>query len=108
MQFIWVYVDDMVGKGAGFGLVLEIIFYNSISLIPWALPIAILISSVMVMGNLGERYELASLKSAGISLIRVMIPMLYFVIGVTFFSFFSVVLLIFVSAIKFIAYMLFA
>mgnify|MGYP002853196669 CR=1 FL=1 len=89
MQFIWVYVDDMVGKGAGFGLVLEIIFYNSISLIPWALPIAILISSVMVMGNLGERYELASLKSAGISLIRVMIPMLYFVIGVTFFSFFS-------------------
>lgn len=89
MQFIWVYVDDMVGKGAGFGLVLEIILYNSISLIPWALPIAILISSVMVMGNLGERYELASLKSAGISLIRVMLPMLYFAIGVTFFSFFS-------------------
>ena len=89
MQFIWVYVDDMVGKGAGFGLVLEIIFYNSISLIPWALPIAILISSVMVMGNLGERYELASLKSAGVSLIRVMLPMLYFAIGVTFFSFFS-------------------
>jgi len=89
MQFIWVYVDDMVGKGAGFGLVLEIILYNSISLIPWALPIAILISSVMVMGNLGERYELASLKSAGISLIRVILPMLYFSIGVTFFSFFS-------------------
>ncbi|MFK8008717.1 MAG: LptF/LptG family permease [Saprospiraceae bacterium] len=89
MQFIWVYVDDMVGKGAGFGLVLEIIFYNSISLIPWALPIAILISSVMVMGNLGERYELASLKSAGISLIRVILPMLYFAIGVTFFSFLS-------------------
>lgn len=89
MQFIWVYVDDMVGKGAGFGLVLEIIFYNSISLIPWALPIAILISSVMLMGNLGERYELASLKSAGISLIRVIRPMLYFTIGVTIFSFFS-------------------
>lgn len=89
MQFIWVYVDDMVGKGAGFGLVLEIILYNSISLIPWALPIAILISSVMVMGSLGERYELASLKSAGVSLIRVMLPMLYFAIGVTFFSFFS-------------------
>jgi lipopolysaccharide export system permease protein len=89
MQFIWVYVDDMVGKGAGFGLVLEIIFYNSISLIPWALPIAILISSVMVMGGLGEKYELASLKSAGVSLIRVILPMLYFAIGVTFFSFFS-------------------
>jgi len=89
MQFIWVYVDDMVGKGAGFGLILEIIFYNSISLIPWALPIAILISSVMVMGNLGERYELASLKSAGVSLIRVIRPMLYFAIAITFFSFFS-------------------
>jgi len=87
MQFIWVYVDDMVGKGAGFGLVLEIILYNSISLIPWALPIAILISSVMVMGNLGERYELASLKSAGVSLIRVILPLLYFAIGITIFSF---------------------
>ena len=88
MQFIWVYVDDMVGKGAGFSLVLEIIVYNSISLIPWALPIAILISSVMIMGNLGERYELASLKSAGVSLIRTMLPLLYFAIGITFFSFF--------------------
>ena len=88
MQFIWVYVDDMVGKGAGFGLVLEIIVYNSISLIPWALPIAILISSVMIMGNLGERYELASLKSAGVSLIRTMLPLLYFAIGISIFSFF--------------------
>ncbi len=87
MQFIWMYVDDMVGKGAGLGLVLEILLYNSISLIPWALPIAILISSVMVMGNLGERYELASLKSAGVSLIRIMQPMLYFAIVITFFSF---------------------
>lgn len=87
MQFIWVYVDDMVGKGAGFGLVLEIIIYNCISLIPWALPIAILISSVMLLGNLGERYELASLKSAGVSLFRVMMPMLLFAIGISIFSF---------------------
>ena len=101
MQFIWVYVDDMVGKGAGFGLVLEIILYNSMSLIPWALPIAILISSVMVMGNLGERYELASLKSAGVSLIRVMLPMLYFAIGVTFFSFFSSNTLVPIANLKF-------
>lgn len=101
MQFIWVYVDDMVGKGAGFGLVLEIILYNSISLIPWALPIAILISSVMVMGNLGERYELASLKSAGVSLIRVILPMLYFAIGVTIFSFFSSNTLVPIANLKF-------
>lgn len=101
MQFIWVYVDDMVGKGAGFGLVLEIILYNSISLIPWALPIAILISSVMVMGNLGERYELASLKSAGVSLIRVILPMLYFTLGVTIFSFFSSNTLVPIANLKF-------
>lgn len=101
MQFIWVYVDDMVGKGAGFGLVMEIIFYNSISLIPWALPIAILISSVMVLGNLGERYELASLKSAGVPLIRVIQPLLYFTIGVTIFSFFSSNNLVPVSNLKF-------
>ena len=78
----------MVGKGAGFGIVLEIIFYNSISIVPMSLPVAILISSVMVMGNLAERYELASLKSAGVSLIRVMRPLLFFCIGVTILSFF--------------------
>ncbi|MEM6967328.1 MAG: LptF/LptG family permease [Bacteroidota bacterium] len=88
MQFLWVWVDDLVGKGASFWLLLEVITYNSISLIPWALPIAILISSVMLMGNLGERYELASLKSAGVSLIRIMLPMLYFSIGIGIFSFF--------------------
>ena len=88
MQFIWLYVDEMVGKGAGFGIVMEIIFYNSISIIPMSLPVAILISSVMVMGNLSERYELASLKSAGVSLIRVMRPLLYFCIGISILSFF--------------------
>ena len=87
MQFIWLYIDEMVGKGAGFGIVLEIIFYNSISIVPMSLPVAILISSVMVMGNLSERYELASLKSAGISLIRVMRPLMYFCFGVTILSF---------------------
>ena len=101
MQFIWVYVDDMVGKGAGFALIVEIIFYNSISLIPWALPIAILISSVMVMGNLGERYELASLNSAGVSLIRVMLPMFYFSVAIAIFSFFCSNNLVPVTNLKF-------
>ena len=101
MQFIWVYVDDIVGKGAGFGLVLEVIFYKSVSLIPWALPVAILISSVMVLGNLGERYELASLKSAGVPLIRVIRPMLYFAIAITFFSFLCSNNLIPISNLKF-------
>lgn len=70
MQTLWIYIDDIIGKGASLGMILEFIFYRSISLFPMALPIAILISSVMVMGNLSERYELASMKSAGVPLLR--------------------------------------
>jgi len=78
MQFLWKYIDDIVGKGLEFSVILELIFYLSTSLIPMALPIAVLISSVMVMGNLGEHYELASIKSAGIPLLRVMLPLMFF------------------------------
>ncbi len=76
MQTLWVYIDDIIGKGAGFGMIVEFIFYRSISLFPMALPIAILLSSVMIMGNLAERYELASMKSAGIPLLRIMYPLI--------------------------------
>jgi len=78
MQFLWKYIDDIVGKGLEVSVILELIFYLSTSLIPMALPIAVLISSVMVMGNLGEHYELASIKSAGIPLLRVMLPLMFF------------------------------
>ncbi len=88
MQFLWTYIDEIIGKGAGFFIILELLSYLSVSLIPTALPIAILISSVMVMGNLAERYELASLKSAGIPLLRVMRPLMIIAIGVSIFSFF--------------------
>lgn len=77
MQFLWKYIDDIVGKGLEVSVILELLFYLSNSLIPMALPIAVLISSVMVMGNLGERYELASLKSAGVPLLRVMLPLIF-------------------------------
>ncbi len=72
MQFLWLYIDDMAGKGIGLLILLEVIGYMSISIFPMALPIAVLISSVMVMGNLAERYELSSMKSAGVSLLRIM------------------------------------
>ncbi len=75
MQFLWTYIDDIIGKGTGLWLITELIFYLSISLFPMALPIAVLISSVMLMGNLAERYELASIKSAGVSLLRTMLPL---------------------------------
>lgn len=72
MQFLWLYIDDIAGKGVGILVLTEMIFYTALSLIPMALPIAVLLASVMVYGNLAEKYELASLKSAGIPLMRVM------------------------------------
>ncbi|MEO1514954.1 MAG: LptF/LptG family permease [Bacteroidota bacterium] len=77
MQFLWTYIDDIVGKGVSFLMLMELLSYLSISLVPTAFPIAILISSVMVMGNLAERYELASFKSAGVPLLRVMQPLMW-------------------------------
>ena len=88
MQFLWTYIDDIVGKGAGLWIILELLFYLSISLFPTALPIAVLISSVMLMGNLAENYELASFKSAGVPLLRVMAPLMAVTSVISVFSFF--------------------
>ncbi|MGB3131291.1 MAG: LptF/LptG family permease, partial [Saprospiraceae bacterium] len=70
MQTLWLYIDDILGKGAGIFVILEFLVYLSISMIPLALPIGVLLAGVFLFGNLGERYELSSMKSAGISLIR--------------------------------------
>ncbi len=78
VQILWVYIDDLTGKGLGFFMIVELLGYKSVSLAPMALPLALLISSVMVLGNLAEHYELSSLKSAGVSLLRVMAPMVAF------------------------------
>ena len=72
MQFLWKHIDDILGKGFSVLDLMELISYFAITQIPMALPIAILLSSVMVMGNMSERYELSSMKSAGVSLIRIM------------------------------------
>lgn len=72
MQFLWLHIDDLAGKGLSIFSIMELIFYYSIVMIPMAVPITILISSVMVFGNISEKYELSSMKSAGISLFRVM------------------------------------
>jgi len=101
MQYLWLYVDELVGKGAGFFMVVEMLSYLTISLVPMALPIAILISSVMVMGNLAERYELSSMKSAGVSLARVMMPLTLVAFLVAIFSFFCNDSLIPISNLKF-------
>lgn len=89
LQVLWVYIDDIIGKGSSLLFILEMIFYLSMSLVPLALPIGVLISSVMVMGNLAERYELSSMKSAGISLLRIMTPLIIMVSLISIFSFVS-------------------
>lgn len=75
MQTIWKYLEDLVGKGLEVSVIFEFIFYFAIHLIPMALPLAILLSSIMVFGNLAERYELVAIKSAGVSLLKAMRPM---------------------------------
>ncbi len=89
MHFLWLYIDEMMGKGLGILELMELLFYLTIVLVPQALPIGVLISTVMVMGNLAERYELASFKSAGVSLVRVMRPLMVVVSLITVFSFFT-------------------
>ncbi|MCP3931594.1 MAG: YjgP/YjgQ family permease [Bacteroidetes bacterium] len=101
MQTLWVYIDDIAGKGVGFFILIELIGYMLMSLIPMALPIAILISSVMVLGNLAERYELSSIKSAGVPLLRTMRPLIFICIGISIFSFYCANNLIPVSNLKF-------
>lgn len=76
MQFFWLYIDDFVGKGLGAGIILEFIWYQSASLVPLALPLSVLLASLMTFGNLGETYELVAIKSSGISLLRFMRPVL--------------------------------
>lgn len=75
MQFLWKYIDDLVGKGLEWYLVAELLLYASANLVPMALPLSILLSSIMTYGNLGENYELVAIKSAGISLQRAMKPL---------------------------------
>ena len=88
MQFLWVYIDEIMGKGLNLLDISELIFYLSMTMVPMALPIGVLISSVMVMGNLAERYELSSFKSAGVGLVRVMFPLVFANGSVTLFSIF--------------------
>ncbi|MCB9300406.1 MAG: LptF/LptG family permease [Lewinellaceae bacterium] len=101
MQVLWLYIDDIAGKGLGFFLIMELLAYKCVALIPMALPLAVLISSVMVLGNLAERYELSSFKSAGVSLLRVLRPMIFFGIFTVGLSFFCSNNLIPVANLKF-------
>ena len=75
MQFVWKYIDDLVGKGLEIGIIAELLLYASATFVPMALPIAVLFASIMTMGNFGEKYELVAMKAGGISVRRIMMPM---------------------------------
>lgn len=88
MQFLWKYIDDFVGKGFDIQVIAELMFYASATFVPMALPLAILLSSLMNFGNLGENYELAAIKSTGISLWRVMKPLIIVVVIISIGAFY--------------------
>lgn len=78
MQFLWVYVDDLVGKGLSFKILMELFFHASVTFVPMALPLAILLASIMSFGDLGEHYELVAIKASGISIWTAMRPLFIF------------------------------
>jgi lipopolysaccharide export system permease protein len=88
MQSLWKYIDDLVGKDLDFFTICQFLWYASASLLILAIPIAILISSIMTFGNLGESFELVAIKSSGISLLRFMRPLTIFTIFLCLVSFF--------------------
>lgn len=88
MQFLYKMIDDLVGKGLSLTVIGELFYYAALSLVPTALPIAILLASLMTFGNLGEKFELTAMKAAGISLIRIMRPLIIFIVGIAILAFF--------------------
>lgn len=93
MQFLWRYVDELVGKGLEIKVLAQFFFLSALTLIPLSLPLAILLAALMTFGNFGERYELLSMKAAGIPLLRIMQPviLLCVLLGLTSFFFQNVV-----------------
>lgn len=90
MQFLWRYIDDLVGKGLTVDVIAELFFYAALTMVPMALPLAILLASLMTFGNLGERFELTAMKASGVSLFKTMRPLIvlmtFVAIGAFFFQ----------------------
>ncbi|MCR5573595.1 MAG: LptF/LptG family permease [Bacteroidaceae bacterium] len=88
MQFLWRYVDDMVGKGLTVDVLAQFFFYASLTLVPASLPLAVLLASLITFGNFGERFELIAMKAAGISLMQIMRPLVIMLCFVCCLSFY--------------------
>jgi lipopolysaccharide export system permease protein len=89
MQFLWLYIDELVGKGLSLGIIAEFLGWGCATLIPMALPLATLFASIMTMGNKGENNELLAMKSAGISLQRVLAPLIILAVLISIGAFFA-------------------
>jgi lipopolysaccharide export system permease protein len=100
MQFFWKYIDDLMGKGLEISIILELLLYVSASLIPLALPLAMLLSSIMTFGNLAEHNELTALKSSGLSLYRIMRPLMIVVLIISLGTFYFANYIIPLSTLK--------
>ncbi|HCC52468.1 MAG TPA: YjgP/YjgQ family permease [Porphyromonadaceae bacterium] len=88
MQFLWKYVDEMIGKGIEIHILAELFFYAALTFVPQALPLAVLFASLMTFGNLGEQLELLAMKASGISLMRIIRPLTVFLVFVAISIFF--------------------
>ncbi len=83
MQFIWKYIDDFMGKGLEYSIIAELLFYASANLVSLALPLAVLLSSIMTFGSMAEHYELVAMKSSSLSLVRIMLPLIIFIFALS-------------------------
>ena len=88
MQFLWRFIDDLVGKGLEISVIAELFFYAALTMVPLALPLSILLASLMLFGNLGERFELTAMKSSGVSLLKAMRPLMVLIALVAVGAFF--------------------
>jgi lipopolysaccharide export system permease protein len=102
MQTLWKYIDDLVGKGLDFLTIMQFVWYASATLLTLAMPIAILISTIMTFGNLGESFELVAIKSSGVSLLRFMRPLMWFTVLLCIITFLFANYLIPYSQLKFV------
>ncbi|MFI3328700.1 MAG: LptF/LptG family permease [Rikenellaceae bacterium] len=90
MNFVWRYIDELVGKGLDTAIIIELLTYAMVNMIPMGLPLSMLLAAIMTMGNMGENYELLAMKSAGMSLMKIIEPLIYVVFFVSIASFFIV------------------
>jgi lipopolysaccharide export system permease protein len=88
MQFLWLYIDDLMGKGLEWNIILELLIYASANWVPLALPLSVLLASIMSFGSLGEKKELLAMKASGISLFKIMKPLMVVILFVALFAFY--------------------